>query len=111
MRPHPGCGFKLPGRLRMYSNLMRERPRRLPLAEEHHADLILLDDAKARQVAQKRGLKMAGTLAILLQSHRRNLCDFKEAIDGLRNTNFYVDEELLQTVMRIAYPERGKQHS
>jgi predicted nucleic acid-binding protein len=77
----------------------------IALAQELHADRILLDDSKARRVALARGLRVAGTLAILVEAHERALLDLRRAIDELRQTSFYMNEELLQTVLaRISKP-------
>jgi len=77
----------------------------IALAQELHADRILLDDAKARRIAVARGLKVAGTLAVLAEAHDRGLLDLRQTIDELRETTFYVDEELLQAILaRIAKP-------
>jgi predicted nucleic acid-binding protein len=45
------------------------------LAEELMADLVLLDDLRARQIAQARGLKVVGTLGLLSDGARRGLID------------------------------------
>ena len=72
----------------------------IALAEELGADRILLDDAKARRVALSRGLKVAGTLAILFEAAERGLIDFRTAIDELRQTTFYLDERLIAELNR-----------
>jgi predicted nucleic acid-binding protein len=77
----------------------------IALAEELHADRILLDDSKARRIAMARGLKVAGTLAVLVEAHERGLLDLRRTIDELRETTFYVDEELLHAILvRILKP-------
>jgi len=71
----------------------------IALAEELHADRILLDEAKARRAAICRGLKVAGTLAVLFEASQRGLLDFRQAISELRATNFYLDEKLVQGIL------------
>jgi predicted nucleic acid-binding protein len=71
----------------------------IALAEELHADRILLDETKARKIAVARGLKVAGTLAILFEAHERGLLDFARTIDELRATTFYLDERLIRTIL------------
>ena len=43
------------------------------LAQDRKADLILLDDKKARRIAEENGLTVTGTLGILFVAHRRGL--------------------------------------
>jgi predicted nucleic acid-binding protein len=71
----------------------------IALAEELHADRILLDETKARKIAVARGLKVAGTLAVLFEAHERGLLDFARTIDELRATTFYLDERLVRTIL------------
>lgn len=42
------------------------------------ADLVLLDDLKARDEARSRGLDIKGTLGIILQAHRAGLLPLEE---------------------------------
>jgi predicted nucleic acid-binding protein len=73
------------------------------LAEELHADRILLDDWNARRVAAARGLTVVGTLAILVVAHQSDLLNLKQAVEELRKTTFYVDEALLSAILaRVA---------
>jgi predicted nucleic acid-binding protein len=75
----------------------------IALAQELKADRILLDEAKARQVAQVLGLQVAVTLAIFFEAGERGLIDFKQTIAELRETTFYLDEKLVKTILeRIA---------
>lgn len=77
----------------------------IALAQELHADRILLDDSKARRTAIARGLRVAGTLAVLVEAHQQGLLDIRQTIDELRKTTFYVDDELLKVVLgRILKP-------
>jgi predicted nucleic acid-binding protein len=69
------------------------------LAEELGADLVLLDDLRARQVAQARGLKIVGTLGLLADAARRGLIDLREAIDDLKKTNFRMSVDLLDSIL------------
>lgn len=78
----------------------------IALARELNADLILLDDAKARRSAQARGLRVAGTLAILFEAGHRGLLDFNQTIDELRRTTFYIDDKLIDTIR-----DRNAKHS
>ena len=79
----------------------------IALAQELNADRILLDEAKARRAAISRGLKVAGTLAVLFEASERGLLDLGQTINELGATNFYLDEKLVQAIMeRISDPRR-----
>ena len=70
------------------------------LAEELGADLVLLDDLRARQIAQARGLNIVGTLGLLADAARRGLIDFPEAVNDLKGTNFRMSEDLLDSILK-----------
>ncbi len=71
----------------------------IALALELHADALLLDDRKARQEAQKRGLTVTGTLAVLAAAARRDLVDLPTAITRLQQTTFRAPLALIQSLL------------
>ncbi len=71
----------------------------LALAEELKADLLLLDDAKARREARRRGLAVTGTLAVLATAAERGLVDLPEAIAALRQTTFRAPAALVEDLL------------
>lgn len=61
------------------------------LAQELHASLVILDDARARRKAQQLGLSIAGTAALLHRAQELALIsDAAQAIDELRIVGFRV---------------------
>lgn len=62
------------------------------LAQELNADLILLDDMKARHAAQVRGLNITGILGILDQAATMNLIDLPATVKSLQNTSFWASD-------------------
>ena len=68
----------------------------ISLAQELHADGILLDDRKARLEAMRRGLAVAGTINILDIAAEKQMLDLPTAFRKLQNTNFRVSAALLQ---------------
>jgi predicted nucleic acid-binding protein len=66
------------------------------LAEEVAADLIVLDERKARLLAKERGLKVTGLLGILKSAARRDKVDLGSAVDRLRQTTFHLSDSLVQ---------------
>jgi predicted nucleic acid-binding protein len=71
----------------------------ISLAVELHADLLLVDDRVARSHAERRGLRVAGTLNVLEAAAERKLLKLPEAIRGLRQTNFHIAEEVLAHIL------------
>ena len=70
----------------------------LSLAIELRANLTLLDDLAARDIAETRGLKTAGTLGLLAQAHLRGWLEFETALSKLRATNYRISEEVVERV-------------
>lgn len=69
------------------------------LAQDLKADLILLDDKKARRIAEENGLAVTGTLGILLAAHRRGLVRMPETIDELVQGGFRLSEKLAKQIV------------
>lgn len=73
------------------------------LAELRGADLVLLDDGAARAVAQRRGLRPRGTLAVLVDARRAGLLPALEAaLDGLAREGFRMTPALRAWALRAA---------
>jgi predicted nucleic acid-binding protein len=51
----------------------------IQLAEEQHADLLLIDERKGRLEAKRRGLRTTGTLGVLLSAGELGLIDAEAA--------------------------------
>ena len=68
------------------------------LARELHADVLLLDDKKARRIAEKFGLSVAGTLAVLRVAHDRGLAQLPKSISHLRDCGFRMSDKLAREV-------------
>ena len=70
------------------------------LALERQADLILIDDMEGRREAQRRDIRVAGTLAVLDQAAREGLINFAVVLQSLRETNFRLTDELASQLLR-----------
>jgi predicted nucleic acid-binding protein len=81
-------------------DLMLDRGEResIALAMELGADFVLMDEKKGRATAIARGLKVAGTLAVILDGASRGIFDGLRALQRLDQTSFYASAELLQAV-------------
>jgi predicted nucleic acid-binding protein len=69
------------------------------LAEQLDADLIVLDDLLARQIARSRNLRIIGLLGILEVAANRGLIDLPSAIARLQQTTFRASSRLLQSLL------------
>lgn len=74
----------------------------LSLAIEVRARLVLLDDLAARDIAEARGPKTAGTLGLLAQAHGRGWLEFEIALSKLRATNDRISEEVVERVRALS---------
>jgi predicted nucleic acid-binding protein len=71
----------------------------IALAEELKADLLLVDDRKARREARRRGLAVTGTLAVLAAAAERGLVDLPGALAALRQTTFRAPPGLIEELL------------
>ena len=71
----------------------------IQLAVSLNADLLLMDDRKGVNAAQRKGLRVTGTLGILDLAAQRGLADFAQAVERLRKTNFRVPRDLLDELL------------
>jgi predicted nucleic acid-binding protein len=72
----------------------------LTLAKQEKADLIILDELRARHVARQQGLKVTGTLGIIEMAAQKGLLDLADALNRLRGTSIYLSEALLQAILQ-----------
>lgn len=69
------------------------------LAEELKADLIILDEKPARQIARERGLNLTGLLGILEIAATRQLIDLPTVLERLQQTTFRASPRLLKSLL------------
>jgi predicted nucleic acid-binding protein len=81
------------------ARLDRGETEAIALAEELHADWLLIDEAAGRDEAAKRGLQTIGTLGILREGHRAGMLDFRMSMDRLLAAGFRIDPALIQLVL------------
>ncbi|HBG93477.1 MAG TPA: DUF3368 domain-containing protein [Nitrospiraceae bacterium] len=75
----------------------------IALAGEIKADLIILDDKKAREFAEKEGLKVAGLLALLIIAKEKRIIErVKPIVDALRKHGFFVGEDLYLEILKLS---------
>jgi uncharacterized protein len=71
----------------------------MALALELPAALLLMDDRKAAQEAQRIGLPVVGTLNILKSASAKNLLNLAEAINALKQTSFRYSQKLIDEIL------------
>lgn len=72
----------------------------LSLARRLKADLVLLDEKKARQTARECGLAVSGTLGVLDRAAAHGIVDLSVALARLRRTSFRASPKLFELVQR-----------
>ena len=94
----------LPAMLRSALGLDPGETAALALAFEIHADAVLLDERRGREVASQLGLRTIGILGLLLQSKSAGLLPAVRPIldDLLLEAGFWVAEPLRQQLLNLA---------
>ncbi len=77
----------------------------ISLAIECQADLLLIDERAGRLAAEARHIKVAGTLAVLLQGSLKGYLDFPHALHRLRAFGFRVSPRI-EALMLARYEKR-----
>ena len=68
----------------------------ISLVLENTDSLIILDDLKARKVANSLRINITGTLGVIVKAHKRNLIsDLNNIIDRLKATDFRISETII----------------
>jgi predicted nucleic acid-binding protein len=69
------------------------------LAQEIHADAVLMDDRAGRNAAIQCGLAVVGTIGLLEQAAARGLIELPSALARLRQTNARLDPDLIRDAL------------
>ncbi len=79
------------------------------LCEVLQADLVLLDEKKARQMAKERGLEVMGLLGVLDLASQSGLISLADAVEKLAGTSFRVEPRLIRSLLdrHRSEPEEG----
>ena len=75
----------------------------ISLYKQLSADLLLIDDAKARKVAYLNNLEVMGSLGVLLLAKQKGLITvIKPCINRLRSSDIFISESLLKKILTMA---------
>ena len=85
-------------------HLDRGEAETIALALECSAELVLLDEKDGRHSAQKLGLRVMGTVGVLIRAKQLELiADLRPELDALRQrAGFYLAEELYREVIKLS---------
>ena len=73
----------------------------ISLALELHAEVLLIDDLKGRNEAKRVGLRVTGTVGLLVEAARRNLASPTEILNKLNRSNARLSADLLRRLREI----------
>lgn len=74
----------------------------IALAVREKADLVILDDLAARNVAMELGMNVTGTLGVLLGAHKKGLLpDLQAALRELQASGFRISESVIASILKF----------
>jgi len=72
----------------------------ITLALESSDNLVILDDLKARKIAERLGISVTGTLGVIIKAKNIGIIpSIKPYIEKIRGTNFRISKELEQIAL------------
>lgn len=78
----------------------------MALGLENPSRIVLLDDARAREIAEAAGLKVWGTLKILLEAKSRGLTEkIAPLVKRLVDTGMWISDDIRQRILALAGEE------
>lgn len=73
------------------------------LALELKNSILLIDERKGRKIAKKNGVKIVGSLGVLLLAKKKgHIANVKTYIDLILGTNFRISERIIEIVLQEA---------
>jgi predicted nucleic acid-binding protein len=73
----------------------------LILAEDLHADLLLVDERKAYHEATRRKLNAIGTVRVLELAAEQNYLNLWNAFERVKQTDFWISHQLLDERLKL----------
>lgn len=72
------------------------------LSDSIHADFLLMDEVKGRKIAIQMGIRIMGTVGILLLAYEEGILsekDIKSVVHLLRNANRHISDKLFRQLL------------
>jgi predicted nucleic acid-binding protein len=72
------------------------------LTDELKADLLLMDEAKGRTISDQMGIKIMGTVGLLMAAYEEHIItsdEVKECIDGLQHAGRHIGQRHYQMLL------------
>ncbi len=92
-----------PARAKIFSGLDMGEAETLALAEEQDARLVLVDEKKGRQYAKRLGLRLSGSMGILLMAKENGLIEkVAPLLNAVEEAGLFIGLELKQKVLELA---------
>lgn len=89
--------------VKFYQDIDKGEAEAITLFREMKADLLLLDDLKARRYAKSMGLPVAGTAGLLIVAkHKGIIPEIKPILSNLKRHKFYLSDEVLKKAFILA---------
>jgi len=89
------------------AQLDRGEAESIALAVEVQADWLLIDERVGRYVAQNVGMRVKGTLGLLVEAYRRGqIADLRATMDELRAKGTWIDDRIYAEILRMAREQR-----
>ena len=86
-----------------FGELGRGELEAIALFKKLHADLLLLDDKKARKIAELNEIPIIGSLGVLLFAKKKGLIELvKPSIENLQASGIHISKSLIQRILLLA---------
>jgi predicted nucleic acid-binding protein len=99
LQPHPWLEVMPVTRTLPVQGLHKGETEALQLALERRTNAVLMDDMDGRAAARRLGIQTIFTVAMLELAAEKNLIELPTAIARLRQTSFFVSEEILDAAL------------
>lgn len=99
LQPRPWLQMTQVANVQHVRGLHKGETEALQLVLERKADAVLMDDMDGRAAARRLGIPAIFTVAILELAAEKGLLDFPSVIAKLRQTSFFISQEVLSAAL------------